>query len=240
MRRCVIVVVALLIGTSAVAMASAGSCVSGHGCSAGQFVLGLSGGIVKPNGQIGSEPDWTTTSPTSGLDLRYGWNGSAEASLYLTSFLSAGPWIGMSDLRMRDQVLSAGEAGTETFHMLVRGRTAFYGVHVKAFLPSERSWTPYAVVGIARVVRRVDLSPSIVLVAPETDELKVTDDRVGFDAGLGFEQAISPWLGFTTCARYFYSGPLKHDLQWMGHTMPVSSWDFWSVDLGFTLHAPAR
>ncbi len=239
MRRYVVVLVALLIGTSAAATASAGLNVAGHENLEGQFAFGVSGGIVKPNGQIGNEPDWRATSSSSGLDLRYGWNRSAEATYYPANFLAVGLWFGENDLRMRDEALPTAN-GMETFHMLARGRTSFYGVHVKGFLPSERTWAPYAFVGVARWIRRLDLSPSLPGGASETVGVEVTDDCVGFDGGLGFEQPVNRWLGFTASGRYFYSGSLSHEVQWEGRKMPVHSWDFWSVDLGFTWHAPVR
>jgi len=239
MRRCVVGMVALLIGMSAAATASAGLMVAGHESLEGQFALSLSGGIVKPNGQLGGEPDWNTTSPGSGLDLRYGWNGSADAAFYATSFLAVSLWYGQSDLRMRDQALPTA-SGMQTFHALARGRTSFTGVHVKAFLPSERSWTPYAFVGVAHWVRRMDLSPQISLVSPALEGSQVKDDCVGYAGGVGFEQPLTRCLGITACGRYFYSGEFKHDLQWMGHDMAVHSWDFWSVDVGLTWHAPMR
>ena len=124
--------------------------------------------------------------------------------------------------------------------MVLRGRTTFYGVHAKAFLPTERSWTPYAFVGVARFTRKVDVSPLIANSAPETRVLQVTDDCVGLDGGVGFEQPLTGCMGLTACGHYFYSGALKHDLQWLGHDVSVGRWDFWSAEVGLTYHAPMR
>jgi hypothetical protein len=239
MRRCVVILVALLIGTFAASGASAQKTVAGHENLEGQFALSLSGGIVKPNGILGSEPDWNTTSRTSGLDLSYGWRGDADLAFYATSFLAVSLWGGQSELRMRDEVLTT-SSGTETFTGLVRGKTRFFGVHARAFLPTERSWTPYAFVGVARCFRKLDFSADMARIAPTSGVLEVTDDAIGFDGGVGFEQPINHWLGLTANARYFYSPALKHDLPWVGRDVPVDNWDFWSVSVGLTYHAPMR
>jgi hypothetical protein len=239
MRRGIVMLVALLIGTFAAAEARAGRTVAGHENLAGQFALSLSGGVVKPNGLPGSEPDWSATSPTSGLDLRYGWSGDADAAFYATNFLALSVWAGESGLRMRDEVLTA-SPGTVTVHGLLRGTTTFYGLHAKAFLPTERSWTPYAFVGVARCFRKQDFSPDIQQLAPAVDALEVTDDCMGFDGGVGFEQPVNRWLGVTTSARYFHSAALKHDLPWVGRDVSVRDWDFWSVNVGLTYHVPMQ
>lgn len=234
MRR-FIVLVALAIGALTAATVSAE--VWGHGREnlEGQFAFGVSGGLVEPHGQIGNEPNWSAAPRTSGLDLRYGWNASAYGDFYTTSFLTAGLWTGYSDLRMRDQVVRTA-SGTETLHALLLVKTSLVGVRLKGFLPTERTWTPYACLGLARYVRRVVISRGVLLLVPNTDVFDVTDDRIGFDAGVGFEQPLRRSLAVTVSATYFYIGPLKHDLPWTGGELVVHDWQYWSVDVGLKWH----
>lgn len=237
MRRLIVLVV-LAIGVSAAA-ASAEIWGPGNENPEGQFAFGVSGGLVEPFGQIANEPNWSAKPRTSGLDLRYGWNGSAYGDFYATSFLTVGLWVGHSDLRMRDQLVTTA-SGTQTVHALLLVKTQVVGMRVKGILPTERSWKPYASIGLARHVRRVDIARGVLLFAPHTDVFDVTDDRIGFDAGVGFEQPLPRSLGVTVSATYFYIGPLKHDLPWTGGELIVHDWQYWSVDVGLKWHLHLR
>ena len=234
MRR-LIVLVALVGSALASATASAEAWSAGRENPEGQFAFGISGGLVEPHGQIGNEPNWSAAARSSGLDLHYGWNASLCGDFYMTSFLTAGLWTSDSDLRMRDQVVRTA-SGTETVHALLRVKTSLVGVRLKGFLPTQRTWTPYACLGLARYVRRVDISPGVLLLVPNTDVFDVTDDRIGFDAGVGLEQPLSRSFGVTVSATYFYVGPLKHDLPWTGGELVVGDWQYWSVDVGLKWH----
>jgi opacity protein-like surface antigen len=234
MRR-IIVLVAVVVGALAAAAASAEVWGPGRDNPEGQLAFGVTGGLVEPHGQIGNEPNWSAAPRTSGLDLRYGWKGSVYGDFYMTSFLTAGVWGGVSDLRMRDQVVST-PSGTETVHALLLVKTTFVGARLKGFLPTERSWTPYACVGLARYVRRVDIARGVLLLAPGTDVFEVTDDRIGFDVGVGVEQPLARSLAVTLSATYFNIGALKHDLPWTGGELVVNDWQYWSVDLGLKWH----
>ena len=150
--RKLVVLVALVMTALTAAAAFAAVNIAGYGNPEGQFAFGVSGGLVEPHGALGNEPDWSGVPRSGGLDLRYGWNGSAHADFFMTSFLSAGLWAGRSELRMRDQVVS-GAPGGAPLHSLVRGTTNLVGLRVKGWLPGQRAWAPYAFVGLARAFR---------------------------------------------------------------------------------------
>ena len=148
MRKRVTVVVALFVG---VLLASASLAqergIAGQSRLEGQFGLELGGGVGVPLGQLGGTAMLTARPGDSGLDEHRGWNGHVGADFYITSFMTAGLWLGQCALDMRDQAVTT-TGGTQSYSQLVRGTSSMLGLRVKGYLPMRGTWSPYTALGV--------------------------------------------------------------------------------------------
>ncbi len=242
MRKRVTVLAALFVGLLGVPLASSSGaqarCFAGHPNLEGQFGLELAGGVAVPLGQLGDETMLTTRPGDAAIDTHRGRNGHVGADFYMTSFLSAGLWMGQNTLDMRDQWLPGADGLSVSESQLVRTTTTMFGLRVKGYVPMQGAWSPYGAMGVTHYNRKAEISHVLNPVDPAHPIYDMVDDRMGFDLGAGFEYRASSVVGMGVGATYFYSGAFAHDVPWMGRERVLHNWEFWTIEARLTLHVP--
>jgi hypothetical protein len=230
MRRLALTVLATLALLLVLAPDVAGVTLRFPESSRGVFSLGVLGGLTMPTGQLARDADLSSNIGNSGLHMRLGGNYGAALDYYLTNHWALGLWGQVGRMSMADLNMTSGSS-TVTLQDMVKGRTTMLGGYVKAFGASRGAWTPCAYAGLTSFHREATISRDALKVFPGMTTFDLSDSKLGFSGGAGFEYRITPRVGLSLLGSTHLSGRFTRPFEWSSQQTTVKNWNLNTLDL---------
>ena len=146
----------------------------------GDMAFGVNGGMAMPMGQLADE-DYA--------DMKMGPDFGINFDYFITKDMALG-------LDGSYAMMTANESDD------VKAKTMAFGVHGKYFVPTGGRFVPYLNLGVGYYNRKVEFEGDA---ADFLGVDKLSDNKLGINAGVGVEYKVTPMVGIGVNGAYVYT-----------------------------------
>jgi opacity protein-like surface antigen len=196
----------------------------------GRWVLGLSGGMAAPTGDLTRARDYDPTADELYLKFDTGWNACSTVDYYVANQIALGADLSTGSLRSGlDQSIPAPIDD-------IKGKTMKVGLHGKWVIPAGGKVLPYLGVGFGMFSRKLEFSGL-------GETLSYSDTKAGMTTGVGLDVMLNGLVAVGVGGAYDLSlGSFEDDVN--GDRVDdkfFSDWNYITFNAGVSFHfRPAK